>query len=170
MELKTLKGLAWTLLVLFIIMMLALVIVKNHIDSEINKAYNREKQIVINSEERFSESEAKKTVETSDVIEEVTEIKEEREIIDKEEEIKEVEEIQQTETKEEVIVVEPEETNSDEETDKIIYDTTSDLFYTDWNGDGTKDLVRKEIDGNYYVFPNYGTDKYPLYSKSFVYG
>lgn len=42
-------------------------------------------------------------------------------------------------------------------------------FFTDWNKDGAEDLVRKELDGKYYVFPNYGTNENPVYNESYAY-
>jgi hypothetical protein len=44
-----------------------------------------------------------------------------------------------------------------------------DQFFVDWNNDGKNDLVRRELDGKYYVFPNKGTDDAPIYDESYLY-
>ena len=61
---------------------------------------------------------------------------------------------------------------SDTGTDNVIVDGIvhpADQFFEDWNDDGVNDLVRKDIDGKFYVFINYGTDDAPVYNESYIY-
>ncbi|MBW2992454.1 hypothetical protein KY345_04520 [Candidatus Woesearchaeota archaeon] len=62
--------------------------------------------------------------------------------------------------------------DSDEEEHDIIIDEIvppPEQFFIDWNNDGINDLVRKDIDRKFYVFPNYGSDENPVYNESYPY-
>jgi hypothetical protein len=153
------KTIAWILLILLIIVLISLILVQNMIEGDSVAQNSNTKMILIDGNDtQESAGSVKIIVKPGQVQENQTE---DEDTAAEEDDVQKETEKAENKTSEKMDTLPP--AYIDEDT------PPAEQFLEDWNKDGIMDLVRKEADGKFYVFINYGTNASPVYNESYAY-